>query len=138
MTAQLYSYFSQEPLADAYTGCHSKCLDACNGIAVKPRVTATKFPAVGQLESFHRIYATYTNAPWMTSQDMQNLSIVQLYYDTSHYKVLELKQRVTLERLISQMGGVMGVWAGMSCVTLFQLILYFLHGLTQLFIKKLS
>ncbi len=64
---------------------------------------------------------------------MAGFALLDIFYGEVTYRVREQSERVTVDSLISKIGGSMGIWAGMSLVTVVQLLLYVLYGVLQCF-----
>ncbi len=67
----------------------------------------------------------------ITKEQLNSFTVLDVYYGDVNYRVTEHHERITVDRLISKIGGSMGLWAGMSLVTLVQLLVYVLHGVLQ-------
>ena len=63
-------------------------------------------------------------APWVSDDEILNTSLYTFYYGSNVYQVQEQVERITVDTLISKIGGIMGIWAGMSLITIVQLVEY--------------
>ncbi len=113
-----------------YDECTPKCLTRCKYIEISHQVTTTHISptAIDKAVSDIRQIA---EEPWMAESVILNMTFLQLYYATNMFRVHEHTQRFTIDSLISRVGGIMGLWAGMSLVTLCQLLVYLLYTIVS-------
>ena len=64
------------------------------------------------------------------------IMVVSVYFGKDTIAVEERRTRVSMEDLISSIGGTLGVYAGMSIITVYQAFLYLLSGIAKLMHRR--
>jgi hypothetical protein len=68
---------------------------------------------------------------------LEEAMVVNVFFGKDTIQVSESQLRYTVESLISDIGGTIGVYAGMSIITIYQALLYLGHGIMKM-IKQRS
>lgn len=105
------------------TQCYADCPDACESTSVSTTVSRAGFPAPNKAGSFQTYLTRAANG-----SDFQNLTLVEIYFESTQYRVVTKMTRTTVDELISDIGGSLGVWTGISIVTIFQAVVYIAYA----------
>lgn len=62
---------------------------------------------------------------------------MDLYHESGEYQVVERVNRVSLDEVVSNIGGALGAWTGISFITIFQAFVYMGYALKVL-LRRLS
>jgi hypothetical protein len=62
--------------------------------------------------------------------------VVDVFFGKDTTQVDEKRTRVSMEDLISTIGGTLAVYAGMSIITVYQAFLYFINGIAKLMHRR--
>ena len=96
-----------------------------------------------QLRSSTKIFAVTITRRYIEAMRNKNhpVAAVSLFFESTKIRVVEKVERYTIETLISNVGGALGLWAGISIITMYQAIVYLLTAFVefvaeQWFIKK--
>ncbi len=127
------SRFVHEQNEKFYKECTPKCHPPCHQLYVDQKVTTGVFPSPIQRENLLSITRSLPGLAHVTEDQLDSFAVLDLYYDDANYRVKEHHERITVDSLISKIGGSMGIWAGMSLVTVVQLLVYILDGILQFF-----
>lgn len=122
------------------TRCESSCKEPCETDFISIKLTTAQFPAPTKLASFatflNRAYASAdTNQSRnlnFTKEEIEQLILLNIFYESNEYRVIEKVNRASADELVSNIGGVLGVWTGMSMITILQAFLYACRGLEHL------
>jgi hypothetical protein len=107
--------------------CLEKCQEACEYENVYAVTTQAQFPAEPKLEAF----TTYLNRAFgsrgfnYTDKHASQMILFEMYYQTDDIRVISKIEKITIDQLISNLGGALGLWTGLSLLTMFQAVVYF-------------
>lgn len=116
------------------TRCVEKCKAPCHFDTITTKVSTSQFPAPSKLASFSR-YVNHSYEGTVSNEELKQLMLLEMFYETNEYKVIEKADRVSLDQLISNIGGTLGVWTGLSVIGMFQAFMYVLYGLHATYTK---
>jgi len=104
-------------------GCGAKCPDRCQETAYDPVVGVQAWPS---LSSAATVLAIVKNTRQDTSIGAsylaQNMLSLRVYPRTMEYQTIKTVRAYSFESLLSEVGGNTGLWAGMSALTVVELI----------------
>jgi Amiloride-sensitive sodium channel len=113
------------------------CPEQCNYERLEAKVSASRFvhpkKAKTMAKYFNRVFAeTRDNWTNMTEDEVKELILMELYYDNMQSRVIERMTRLSIDEFISNIGGCVGVWTGISLITIIQLLFYIVKGFVDL------
>lgn len=120
--------------------CEDECPEPCDYAVVQAKLSsAALFPSSKvdeSLDFLHRLYSTQDNYDPAKSaintrnaEELEQLTMLELYYESKQIKVMERVQRLSIDELISNIGGTLGVWSGLSLLSILQMFVYMLRAL---------
>jgi hypothetical protein len=110
--------------------CQKECKEECDYDGQDIKLSFAQFPAPAKLQSF----VTYLNRAFadrglnFTKEEAQQLILFEMYHELRQTIVIEKVNRVALFELISNIGGALGVWTGLSILSLYQCFVYCMKG----------
>lgn len=110
--------------------CMGQCKKACSYYSLDMRISTAIFPAPAKVTAF----TTYLNRAFnesglnFTDEETRQLSLFEMYYETEELQVIEKITRTSIDELISNIGGAMGVWTGLSLLSVYQCIVYMMKA----------
>uniref|UniRef100_A0A914XHA3 Uncharacterized protein n=1 Tax=Plectus sambesii TaxID=2011161 RepID=A0A914XHA3_9BILA len=114
--------------------CVANCVMPCYDRSVETDVSMAKFPS-GRQRPQMKEYLKNKN---LTRVQMEDIILLEIYFGSLTTKVIERYEAVNFEDLISDTGGLIGVWAGMSFLTIFQAISFLINYFVERKKNKLS
>ena len=104
------------------------CPVACTETRFSPTLSSTAWPSLADLPFYKRIFEAALDLPAGISDEYvhQNFLKVNIYYDDLGYEVIQEKKEWTHQKLISDIGGQMGIWIGASIFSLAEIIVFIL------------
>lgn len=94
------------------------------------RVSTTIFPTPVKVPAF----TIYLNRAFsesglkFTEAETRQLSLFEMYYEIGEQRVIEKITRTSVDELISNIGGALGVWTGLSILSIYQCAIYVVRG----------
>jgi hypothetical protein len=110
--------------------CYAKCDEACEYEKIDMKLSHAQFPAPTKVRAF----TTYLNRVFnrkgenFTEDETRQLSLFEMYYEMKEHRVIEKVTKTSLEELISNLGGALGVWTGLSMLSFYQMLIYLMKG----------
>lgn len=71
-----------------------------------------------------------------TKDRIRKLTMLELYYEMKQQRVVEKQPKMSIDDLISNIGGCLGVWSGISFLTLFQTVCYMCRAIGHCMAKR--
>jgi hypothetical protein len=113
-----------------YDSCCMQCGEACEYEKIDTKLSHAQFPAPTKVHAF----TTYLNRVFnrkglnFTDDETRQLSLFEMYYEMKEHRVIEKVTKTSIEELISNLGGALGVWTGLSMLSFYQMLIYVLKG----------
>lgn len=105
------------------------CIDACEYDDVEARVTQATFPASPKVTALttylNRAFPPVTPEYAYSEEDARNMVLFEMSYQSLEYEVTTKMEKTTDGTFISNIGGALGVWTGLSLMSIFQALVYF-------------
>ena len=109
----------------------SRCLCpvACTETRFIPTLSFTTWPSLADLPFYKRIFVAALGLPAGISDEYvhQNFLKVNIYYEDLGYEVIQEKEEWTYQKLISDVGGQMGIWIGASLFSIVEIFVFVLN-----------
>lgn len=89
------------------------------------------FPATVKVPAFTTLLnrAFRDKGLTFTEEETRQLSFFEMYYEMEEQRVIEKITRSSIDELVGNIGGALGVWTGLSILSIYQCIIYVLKGL---------
>lgn len=117
--------------------CIASCGDECEYRNIDAKISQTAFPATPKVAAF----TTYLNRAFPASswnrEDANQLIYLEMFYKTVEYRVITKMEKTTIGTFISNLGGALSVWTGLSLLSLLQAAVYVGEFLFALMKKRL-
>uniref|UniRef100_A0A914VRD1 Uncharacterized protein n=1 Tax=Plectus sambesii TaxID=2011161 RepID=A0A914VRD1_9BILA len=104
---------------DSFNQCVANIREPCSATLVDVQLSTTHFPSKRQNDSWEKYAESEIGGVTMT-----DLILLDVYFRTFDVKLTERYEVMSFDNLISSSGGLIGLWAGMSFLTVFQAIGY--------------
>jgi hypothetical protein len=111
--------------------CIAKCPIECNKIFYKPTVSIANYPTEWYTDQLHKsksfkqvLYHNKLNPNKMLSfsELQQSILMLDVHYDDLMYESVDETPAITLESLISYIGGTLGLFIGISLLSICELV----------------
>uniref|UniRef100_A0A914W535 Uncharacterized protein n=1 Tax=Plectus sambesii TaxID=2011161 RepID=A0A914W535_9BILA len=119
----LIEYNASRPSEACLLGCKEPCSDR----TVETSITFGRFPPRSQIKDMEASLANIGESATL-EQIREDFIMLDIYFEKLSITVVEWYEAQGFESLISSLGGVMSLWAGMSILTIVQAIVYFCHA----------
>lgn len=80
------------------------------------------------LDSINQQLGAFSTRNYST-HELKQLTMIELYYEIKQVRVIEKSPRLSIDELISNIGGCLGVWSGISFLSIFQILSYLFRAL---------
>lgn len=124
-------YSVDEPLTEEQLReleCPSECPESCSYRSVETKISSSLFLPLNKIGKLHQVInsllARYGSEKNYTETELSQLTMVELFYESDQQRVVEKTPRMSIEELISNVGGCLGVWSGISFLSIFQILYY--------------
>uniref|UniRef100_A0A914W120 Uncharacterized protein n=1 Tax=Plectus sambesii TaxID=2011161 RepID=A0A914W120_9BILA len=107
--------------------CAKACPEPCFDKRIETSVSFTGFPPKNQVASLQKLLKPGKSQS--LEEVWEDYVSIDIYFEKISVTVVEMYESFTLEDLVSNLGGVMSLWAGMSILTIVQGAVYLLYGL---------
>lgn len=114
----------------SYHKCKMGCNESCDWQSISSVVSSTLFPAPNKVDKLREILNS--NGRNFSSEAVKRLALVEIYYGSLFIRYTERMERATVNELISNIGGALGAWAGISLITIYQAFIYLAMGCTNM------
>ncbi len=113
------------------------CSVPCEEIRYQTEVMRKPWPQKWQTDKFHKIFAQAVNKPNLShAMIKENFLKVSIYYDDFITRVLEEEEAYTVESLVSDFGGQLGLFLGMSIISMIEMIHLTITLIREFLIRK--
>lgn len=116
------------------SACVTQCTEPCEYDTLSAKISNAQFPSPRKLASL-TTYFSRAMGQEFTEDVVAELTLLEIYYETNQIKVVEKTERTSIDELISNIGGTLGVWMGISLVSVFQALVYILYAIDRLLIQ---
>lgn len=125
---------SREGVMQAIHKCMAGCAEECEYDNLDIKVSTATFPAPTKLQAFATYLSrAYANAGLNFTEDTtRQLIFFEMFYELKEIRVIERMTRTTIAELVSNIGGALGVWTGLSILSVYQCAVYVVKGLGDL------
>ncbi len=131
---EIFSYFLAN-INDINESCLKECPLECETVNYEPIISSSQF-SLDKLIQFLKSYSfpndLYKN---LTQNDFNNLVYMHIYFDSQGYKYVSESPKMEFIDLISNIGGNLGLFIGISFLSFFEIIELLLETLLILFEK---
>lgn len=122
--------------------CSNQCPPECNSVSYMTSVSASQYPSYvygSYLRKNSMVMDKFNNRSNMTLEELRaNLLAINIFYsELSYRKFYEIKKMDVID-LVSNVGGTLGLFLGMSFLSFVEVIDVFLNVLFSLFSKMTS
>lgn len=121
---QSYNITDPEEAANVATECTMECHEPCEYGRIDAKISSSLFvapTAVGNIR--YQSYFTDTVHNF-SDEDIQQVIMIEMFYEMKQQRVVEKKPRMSLDEFISNIGGCLGVWSGISFLSIIQIFFY--------------
>uniref|UniRef100_A0A914XQ49 Uncharacterized protein n=1 Tax=Plectus sambesii TaxID=2011161 RepID=A0A914XQ49_9BILA len=101
-------------------GCINQCPVPCSTRYVVATTSQTTFPSDEKRPELEKWLAAKQTEKFL----LKDIIVLEFYFVSLETKLTEYYKAVSLDNLVSNIGGLIGVWAGMSFLTVFQALQY--------------
>ena len=110
--------------------CHKYCPEECDSVSYLVSVSNMNFPLTGDISERDQ-KTWFRNFQHKTYEEVhKSFFAIDVFYEDLKYTVISQKEKILLSDLISNIGGIIGVFLGSSFLSLFEFV--------ELFIKSLN
>lgn len=113
------------------TKCFAECMEPCNYDVVSTKISRAKFPAESKIESF-TLYMNRALGNLYKASGVKHVSLLEIYFESNQMVIMERIRRISVNTLISNIGGSLGVWTGLSIISIVQALVYVFFGIKQI------
>lgn len=136
-----YSYSNTSSDVRIYRKCYESCPELCDFKRVEAKISSAKLIPSKKVKSYTRYVnkaMSRNKSNWrnMTEDEVQQLILLEMYYENNQARVIERMTRLSIDELISNIGGCVGVWSGISMITVVQVLFYCAKGAVSAFRKR--
>lgn len=110
----------------------AQCVDPCEYDSVSIKISTASFPTPNKAGSFKE-YANRALLTSYTDDSIRRLTLLELYFETNKLMMLVTMPRISMESLIGNVGGSLGVWTGLSMVSIIHALFYTAHAVKIIF-----
>ena len=114
-----FQHFHQ--LNTLYEQCH--CVPACDKLEFQRSVTLASFANTNLNHSSYINNWPSHDVPYM----QRNFVHMRIYYDSLDYTITEQKPKLSYQSVLSDIGGLLGIFLGASFMTMIEIIEYMCH-----------
>ena len=106
-----------------------KCPVPCEETHFSPTISSSMWPSQTDLSIYKRIFHSALGIPAGITDEYvyQNFLRVNIFYEDLAYEVIQEKKEWTSQKLISDVGGQMGIWIGASLFSLVEIMVLVFH-----------
>ena len=98
----------------------NECVRECREPCKRRRVQSTLYVSESTVWRRREVLRNQLNSTQLTNATIDETITISLSYPSFVYKRMETTPKITVEGFLSSIGGAMGVWAGMSIITLIE------------------
>ncbi len=104
--------------------CRDSCGTACESFNLRSELSLSGFPAPTQLKTFQKLIQKQTGETLTEQYIKENLLAVDIFYQSMMVQTTEWYAKMTYSELLSNIGGQLGLCAGISIMTFLQTLWY--------------
>jgi hypothetical protein len=121
--------------------CADQCPEPCTYRRIEAKISSSLLVPPNQLSgmrsAINQFFTLNREEPTNYTEDqIRQLTSIELYYEMKQMRVVEKTPRSTIDELISNIGGCLGVWSGISFLSIFQIVCYTWRALSHKLAKR--
>lgn len=115
-------------MAACQDGCPEPCMYDSIVATISSSILVSPSSMDVSVATFNKMMLGKNASPIYSAENLRRLTLLELNYESRQIKVVERVQRLSIEELISNIGGCVGVWSGLSILSIVQIFVYVGRG----------